>query len=85
MNYRLAPSWVLTTEHAASSYGWPVLVHVATDEPFGPREVVRLYPSFGWLPAYQAVARITAHRALEGEAQELVDRFVASGRIEGDV
>jgi len=36
----LAPSWMLTTAHPASSSGRPVLVNRATGRAFGPDDVV---------------------------------------------
>jgi hypothetical protein len=40
MKATLAPSWDLTTEHAASSYGQPVLVNRGTGEAFGPGDIL---------------------------------------------
>ena len=38
----LAPSWILTTDHSASSYGQPVLVYRATGEAYGPSDIIIL-------------------------------------------
>jgi hypothetical protein len=47
MEIILAPSRILTTDHAASSYNQPVLVHRGTGEAFGPEDIVQCYPSWG--------------------------------------
>ena len=54
----LSPSWVLTDEHSASSYGIPVLVHRAAEgQAYGPGDIVKPYPSWGLQPASHAVKR----------------------------
>lgn len=61
MNIQLTPSWQLTTEHAASSYGIPVLVN--RHESFiayGPEDIVQPYPSWSIWPAWKAVARMAS-------------------------
>lgn len=68
-------SWKLTTDHAASSYGQPVLVNRATGEAFGPGDIVQCYPSWGYLPAALAVDRLAAAESLDDEQIALVSRF----------
>jgi len=82
MQYHLSPSWKLSTEHAASSYGIPVLVNCQTGEAFGPGDIVKAYPSHGFAPATDVVRRLakTAHRDEEGA--RLISRFLAQ-RQEG--
>ena len=75
MNATLAPSFVLTTEHAASSYGQPVLVHRQTGTAYGPGDVLEAYPSFGLLPAKQVVARLAKGASLDAEGQAAVAQF----------
>jgi hypothetical protein len=61
MTIQLTPSWYLTNEHAASSYGIPVLVQRkdgSTIGAFGPDDIVQCYPSWPMQPARQAVARM---------------------------
>ncbi len=55
---QLAPSYRLTTEHPASSYGQPVLVHGPTGTAYGPGDVFEVYPAWGWMPADDAVVRM---------------------------
>jgi hypothetical protein len=57
MQLTLTPTWTLTTDHAASSYGHPVLVSRATGEAYGPADIVSLYPSWGMMMAADAVRR----------------------------
>jgi hypothetical protein len=75
MKASLSPSWALTTEHAASSYGQPVLVNRGTGEAYGPGDVVMLYPSHGYTKAADGVRRLakTAHLTKAGAA--LVAKF----------
>jgi len=58
MTIQLTPSWQLTDEHAASSYGIPVLANRHSGEAFGPDDIVQCYPSWPMQPARQAVARM---------------------------
>ena len=78
MKVSLSPSWELSTEHAASSYGKPVLVQRSSKQAFGPGDSVRVYPAWGFLPATKAVARLATLTRLTPDAQALVDRFVGS-------
>jgi hypothetical protein len=54
----LSPSWVLTMNHAASSYGAPVLVNRDTGEAFGAGDVLGAYPGWSGLPAGTVVTRL---------------------------
>jgi hypothetical protein len=78
MEITLAPSWVLTTEHAASSYGQPVLVHRGTGEAYAPWDVLQPYPSWAWSTAAVAVARFAKRKQLDADGLALVARFVGS-------
>jgi hypothetical protein len=78
MQIILAPSWILTTDHAASSYDQPVLVNRGTGKAFGPGDIVRCYPSWGFQPAAQAVARFAKRKRLDAAGTALVARFVGS-------
>ncbi len=77
MKASLAPSWELSTEHAASSYGQPVLVHRATGDAYGPGDIVKPYPSYGYVPALDAVARLAKTARLGKNGRALVARFLA--------
>jgi len=72
----LSPSWQLTTEHAASSYGQPVLVHRGTGEAYGPADIIKAYPSYGPMPAVDVVRRLAKTANLDKEGKALVARFI---------
>jgi len=61
----LAPSWILTTQHAASSYGLPVLVCRDTGEAYGPADIVRLGGDI--MPASMLVARLAKTLSLHDQ------------------
>ena len=75
MEIVLKPSWILTTDHSASSYGQPVLVNRGTGEAFGPGDVLQAYPSWGYTPAFHAVRRMMKTAVLSEEEKEICGRF----------
>ena len=75
MTVRLSPSWYLSDVHVATSYGWPVLVNRETDEAYGPRDVVQLYPSHEATAAMIAVKRLAETLQLTITEQAMVERF----------
>ncbi len=76
MKTTLAPSWELSTEHAASRDGQPVLVNRTTGEAFGPADVLEAYASWGFLPASRVVARLARIKHLDADGEALVRRFL---------
>ena len=76
MHTNLDPSWDLTTAHAASSYGQPVLVNRGTGKTYGPRNILKAYPSWGVLPAAAVVDRFLKGKHLDDDTVTLVTRFV---------
>ncbi len=74
----LAPSWILTTNHAASSNGQPVLVRRSTGETYGPGDIVQVYPAWGLLRAAKAVVRLATLKRLDAEGETLVAKFVGN-------
>ncbi len=58
MTCHLTPSYMLTTHHAASSYGKPVLVHRPTGTAYGSADLHTFYPSHGITTAAAFVQRI---------------------------
>jgi len=78
MKATLTPSWELTTEHAASSCGQPILVNLTTGEAFGPADLVRLQERKGMIPAALAVRRLALAAELDTAERALVARFVGS-------
>jgi hypothetical protein len=58
MKVQLTPSYILTTEHSASSYGQPVLVERDYDTAYGPADIFEPYSSWGLKSAALHVARV---------------------------
>ncbi len=79
MKVALSASWELTTEHAASIAGQPVLVHRGTGEAYAPWDVLQPFPSWAWSTAAVAVARLAKQTHLDADGAALVARFV--GRL----
>lgn len=71
----LASPWMLTINNAASSCGLPALVNRTTDQAYGPRDCVEIYPSWGRLPASLAVCRMMADVELDGDQRSFCERF----------
>jgi hypothetical protein len=80
MKTSLSPSWELSTENAASSYGRPVLVNRTTGETFGTADILKAYPSFGFMPAAEVVRRLAKTKKLDDEGRDLVARFTEDRR-----
>jgi hypothetical protein len=80
MQVNLRSSWELTNEHAASSYGQPVLVNRGSGEIFGPGDILTPYPSWGFMIAAEAVERMAKTKKLTYDEQIFVDRFVNFGK-----
>jgi len=77
MTLRLSGNWELSTEHQASTDGRPVLVRRGTREAYGPDDVLQMFPSYGLLPARQAVARLArASLAFLNDKDCLLDLFL---------
>ena len=69
-------TWELSTEHAACcSYGQPVLVNRATGDAYGAGDILKPYPSWPFLPAAAAVARMAATATLTHEETAIVEQF----------
>lgn len=75
MQVNLSGSWELSTDHAASSYGQPVLVNRTTGEAFGPGDILKPYPPYGFMPAAEAVRRLSKTADLDAEGRDLVAKF----------
>lgn len=80
MKVTLSPSWELTTEHASSSYGQPVLVNRASGKAFGPADIIKPYPSWGFMPAGMAVERMARTGKFTYDEQKFVDSFINFGK-----
>ena len=76
MTVNLSPTWRLSTDNAAPSSGRLVLVNRTTGEAFGPGDTVKPYPSYGFMPASDAVRRLAKMKQLDEEELALVGRFI---------
>lgn len=72
---QLSRAWVLTTQHSASSYGKPVLVHKRTNKAFGPLDVLRM-DGLPYCPAWQGVKSLAEDRGLSAGQRIFVDKFL---------
>ena len=79
MEVKLTPSWILTDEHSASSYGIPVLVNRGTQEAYGCDDIVKPYRSWGYCVAKHAVERMAKTADLTEEEWDFVKRFYVKG------
>jgi hypothetical protein len=74
MTVRLSGTWELSTDHASSSYGQPVLVNRSTGEAFGPGDI-RKAGLNGFMPAGEMVRRLAKTAKLDAEGRGLVAKF----------
>jgi hypothetical protein len=79
MTVQLTPSWQLTTEHAASSYGQPVLLDRGTNTVYGAADICKPYASWGFKPAALHVERMANIKRFDPDSDEgrLIDAFVS--------
>ena len=80
----LTGTWELTTEHPTSSYGAPVLVNRATGDGYGPGDIVKCCPSWGFMPAADAVRRMAKTAELDDEGRDAIARFCRQCPDQGD-
>jgi len=73
MKVKLSVGWELSTDHAASSYGQPVLVKRSTGQAFGPGDI--LTAGTGDVLAADAVRRLAKTAKLDAEGRGLVAKF----------
>lgn len=74
MKLQLSGEWSLSDEHAASSYGQPVLV-TACGDAYGRADVVQLFAPYPWLPAHAAVIRFAATRRFTSDEADFIALF----------
>ena len=74
METTLAPSWTLSTDHASSSYGQPVLVNRHTGTAYGPGDVLQI-GGLGWGPARQHAQRLGRAAQLDDDGRAMLDKF----------
>lgn len=65
MKIQINERYVLTTEHAASSYNQPVLVRLSDNSAYGPQDVID-DGLFGPLPAVDVVRRFAELELMAG-------------------
>jgi hypothetical protein len=81
MIVNISPSWILTDEHPACSYGQPVLLNKTDQDPFGPGDIVRCYPGWPFQPAREAVARMARTKpGLSKAKRALVAKFIGNAK-----
>ena len=79
MKVTLTPSFELTTQHAASSYGQPVLLHRPTGNVYGPGDTLEAYPRWGMQLGRDVVRRLSRTRQFSEAEQDLIRLFVEGG------
>lgn len=75
----LSPSYELTTDHPASSYGQPVLVYRSSGEAYGRDDILKPYGGWGFMPAWKAVERLGRIGQRTEAELEFIARFVNFG------
>ena len=75
METTLAPSWTLSTDHASSSYGQPVLVNRHTGTAYGPGDILQPYPSWSYAPASVHAQRMGRTADLDADGRAMLDKF----------
>ena len=82
MIVKLLTRWELTTEHAASSYGQPVLVNRDTGEAYGAADIVKCFPSWSYWPAWKAVNRMVNIRRGKSSDEDIAfaEQFIGAGK-----
>ncbi len=75
MEVVLRPSWKLTDEHPASSYGVPVLVNRFNNSAYRSGDVLEPYSSWGWINARVAVFRMLRTLQLDHVERAFVSKF----------
>ena len=70
--------WVLTTNHSASNYDKPMLIHPGTGQAYGPGDNLEAYPDWGYLTAREVVKRMIETSNLKDEELSLVNKFISS-------
>jgi hypothetical protein len=76
MRVKLSPEWVLTTDHASSSYGRAVLVNEDNGNVYGPADFVSCYPESGFMMARYFVEKMALKLKLTEKQAQLVASFI---------
>ena len=78
MKVILSPSWELSTEHPACTFGQPVLVNRDTGQAYSPGNIVQVNERMGSMLALLAVRKLAQAAELDTAQQELVARFAGT-------
>ena len=76
MQVKLTATYFLTTDHAKSRSGQPVLVNRATGQVFLPSDAFAAYETWPAMPAAQVVTKMASWRDFSGEERRLIEKFV---------
>lgn len=76
MHVKLTATYFLTTDHAKSRFGQPVLVNRATGQAFLPSDAFAPYESWQIMQAAQVVNKMTSWRNFSREEHRLIEQFL---------
>jgi len=80
MHVKLTATYFLTTDHAKSRFGQPVLVNRATGQAFLPSDAFVAYESWQKMSATQVVNKMASWRDFSEEERKLIERFLGIQR-----
>lgn len=75
MQVKLTATYFLTTDHAKSRFGQPVLVDRATGQAFLPGDKLAAYESWQVMPAAQVLLKMASWRNFSEEERKLIELF----------
>jgi hypothetical protein len=75
MQVKLTATYFLTTDHAKSRFGQPVLINRTTGQAFLPSDAFIAYESWGKMPAAQVVNKMASWRDFSEEELTLIELF----------
>lgn len=77
---KLTATYFITTDHAKSRFGQPVLVNRATGQTFLPSDSFQAYESWQEMPATQIVNKMASWRDFSVEERKLIQWFLGIQR-----
>ena len=80
MFVKLTATYFLTTDHAKSRSGQPVLLNRTTAQAFLPSDAFVAYESWQEMPAAQVVNKMALWRDFSEEERRLIERFASVQR-----
>ena len=81
MKILLTSRYMLTDDHAASSYGQAVLVNRVTGEFYGPGDIIKAYPSWEYELVADVVRRFTEVWMFSPDELRVIEGFIRLGRL----